>query len=91
MSKVMDIYLKFTITTHQIWSCHVTLALNSENVYFSPNSISNFRKSCQIWGKLAQEQKVTGKKQIEGGKHPPSSAYRVNFPKRNPFSWKLDV
>ena len=40
----------------------------------------NFRKSYQIWGKLAQEQKVTGKKKtIGGGKHtpPPSSAYRV--------------
>ena len=37
--------------------------------YFSPNSILNFRKSYQIWGKLAQEQKVTGKKQIGSGKH----------------------
>ena len=30
----------------------------------------NFRKSYQIWGKLAQEQKVTGKQQIWGWKTP---------------------
>ena len=70
MSKVMGIYVKFTKTTHQIWSCHMVLASNSENFYFSLNSVLNFRKSYQIWGKLAQEQKVTGKKQIGGGKHP---------------------
>ena len=52
----------------KLWSFHVTLASNSEN-YFSPNSVSKFRKSYQISGKLAQKQKVTGKKQIEGGKH----------------------
>ena len=63
----MGIFVKFTETTHQIWSCHVTLASNSENFYFLPNSVLNFRKSYQIWGKLAQEQKVTGKKPIGGG------------------------
>ena len=68
MSKVMGIYVKFTITTHQIWSCHVTLPSNSENFYFSPNFILNFS---QIWGKLAQEQKSYRKRQIGGGKHPP--------------------
>ena len=31
---------------------------------------SNFRKSYQIWGKLAEGQKVTGKKQIGGGPPP---------------------
>ena len=30
LSKVMGIYVKFTKTTHHIWSCHVTLASNSE-------------------------------------------------------------
>ena len=40
----MGIYVKFTMTTQQIWSCHVTLALNSENFYFSPNFVLNFRK-----------------------------------------------
>ena len=71
MLKVMGIYVKFTKMTHQIWSCHVTLASNSENSYFSPDFVLNVKKSYQIWGKLAQEQKVTGKKQIGGGKHLP--------------------
>ena len=63
MSKVMDIYVKFTMTTNQIWSCHGTLPSNSENFYFSPNSVLNFKK-------LAQEQKVTGRKQVGGGNPP---------------------
>ena len=71
MSNVMGIYVKFTITTHQIWSCHVTLASNSENFYFLPNSILNFRKSYQIWGKLAQEQKSYRQKTNWGVKTPP--------------------
>ena len=62
----MGIYVKFYNYTLQIWSCHVTLATNFENFYFSPNSILNFRKSYQVWGKLAQKQKVTGKKQNSG-------------------------
>ena len=66
----MGIYVKFTKTTHQIWSCHVILASNSENFYFSPNFVLNFRKSYQIWKKLAQEQKSYRQKQIGGGKHP---------------------
>ena len=53
----MRIYVKFTKTTHQILSCHVMLASNSENFYFSPNSVLNIRKSYHIWGKFAQEQK----------------------------------
>ena len=78
MSKVIGIYVKFTKTTHQIWSCHVTLASNSENFYFSPASVLNFRKGYQISDKLAQEQKVTGKKQTGEWKTPPvPSAYRV--------------
>ena len=48
MSKVMGIYVKFTKTIHQIWSCHVTLASNSENFYFSPDSVLNFIKSYLI-------------------------------------------
>ena len=83
VSKVMGIYVKFTKTTHQTWSCHVTLASNSKNFYVLANSVLNFRKSYQIWGKLAQEQKVTGKNKLWGGKHPPPpSAYRVKH--RNP-------
>ena len=69
----MGIYVKFTKTTHQIWSCQVTLPK-----VFSPNSVLNFRKSYQIWGKLSQEQKVTGKKQTGSVTPPSPSAYRVN-------------
>ena len=66
----MSICVKFTMTTHQIWSCHVTLPSNSENFYFSPNSISNGKKSYQIWGKLAQEQKSNRQKTNWGGTAP---------------------
>ena len=27
----------FTMTTHQLWSCQMTLAANFENFYFQPN------------------------------------------------------
>ena len=71
MSKVMSIYVKFTKTTHQIWSCHVTLASNSENFYFSPNSILNFREVTKFGGNWLKNKKVRGKKQIGGWKTPP--------------------
>ena len=80
MSKVMGICVKFTMTTHQICSCHVTLASNSANFYFSPNSILNFRKSYQIWEKLAQEQKSYRQKtnwEVD------PSAYRVKVKKKS--------
>ena len=67
MSKVMCIYVKFTMTTHQIWSCHVTLASNSKNFYCSPNSILNFRKVTKFEGNWLKNKKVAGKKQIGGG------------------------
>ena len=62
------------------------LASNSENFYFSPDSILNFRKRYQIWGKLAQEQKSYRPKTNWGmWKHPPPpSAYRVK-PKKIPI------
>ena len=71
----MGIYVKFTMNTHQILSCHVTLASNSENFYFSPNFILNFKKSYQIWGKLVQEQKVSGKNKLGVGNTPPPSVF----------------
>ena len=82
----MGIYVKFTKTTHQIWSCHVTLASNFENFYFSPDSVLKFGKSYQIWGNLAEEQKSYRQKQIGGGKHPHPlpSAYRVKHLIRKP-------
>ena len=70
----MGIYVKFTKTTHQIWSCHVTLASNCEKFYLLPNFMLNFRKCYQIWGKLSQEQKRYRNKTNWGGggceKHP---------------------
>ena len=74
MSKVMGIYVKFTVTTHQIWSCHVTLSSNSENFYLLPNSILNFSKSYHIWENWQKNKKVTGKK-------PVGCWYRVKRPK----------
>ena len=38
MSNVMGNCVKFTKTTHKKWSCHVMLASNPEDFYFSPNS-----------------------------------------------------
>ena len=67
----MGIYVEFTKTTYQIWSCHVTLASNSENFYFSPNSVLHVRESYQIWGKLAQEQKSYRQNTNWGWKTPP--------------------
>ena len=46
-----------------------------------PNSVLNFGKSYQIWGKLAQEQKRYRQKQFGGG-NPPPSAYRVKLIER---------
>ena len=60
----MGIYVKFTKTAHQIWSCHVTLASNSENFYLSPNFASNFRKITKFGENWLKNKKVTGKKQI---------------------------
>ena len=59
MSNVMGIYVKFTKTTHQIWSCHVTLASNSENFYFSLNSVLNFRKVTKFGGNWLKNKNVT--------------------------------
>ena len=71
MSKGIGIYVKFTITTHQIWSCQVTLASNSENFYVSPNSMLNFRKGTKFGGNWLKNKEVTGKKEIGGWKTPP--------------------
>ena len=66
----MGIYVKFTMTTHQIWSCHVTLASNSEKFYFSPNSILKFRKSFQILGEIgSRTKKIQAKNKLGDGKH----------------------
>ena len=81
MSNVMGIYVEFTKTTHQIWSCQVTLASNSENFYFSPNSVLNFRKNYQIWGEIDSGTKSYRQKTNWGVENtPPPSAYRVKLP-----------
>ena len=75
----MGIFVKFTKTTHQIWSCHVALASNSENFYFSPDFVLNFRKRYQIWVNWPKNKKVTSKKTSWGWKTPPST-YSVKVP-----------
>ena len=71
MSNVMGIYVKFTITTDQIWSCHVTLASNSGNFYFSPNSMLNFRKNLSNMGEIgSRTKKLQAENRLGGGKNP---------------------
>ena len=55
--------VRFTMTTHKIWSCHVTLATKFENFYFSTNFILIFRKVTKFGGNRLENKKVTGKKQ----------------------------
>ena len=54
----MGIYVEFTKTIHQIWSCHLNLASNSENFYFLPYYVLNFRKSYQISGEIGSKTKT---------------------------------
>ena len=49
----------------------MTLASNSENVYFLPNSILNFRKVTKFGGNWLKNKNVTGRKQIGRWKTPP--------------------
>ena len=86
----MGIYVKFTQTTHQIWSCHVTQASDLENFYFLPNSILNFRKVTKFGGNWLKNKKVTGKKQVGGWKDPPPTAYRVNRPVQRIYPLEID-
>ena len=51
----------------KIWSCHVILSSNSENFYFSPNSVLNFRKVTKFCENGLKNKKVTSKKQSGGG------------------------
>ena len=62
----MGIHVKFTKTTHQIWSCYVTLASNSENFSFLPDSVLNFRKVTKFGVNWLKNKKGTGKKQTGG-------------------------
>ena len=72
----------FTMTTHQIWSCHVILATHFENYYVAPNSILNFRKVTKVGGNWLKNKKVTGKKHNSEWNPPPPplpSAYKVKM------------
>ena len=75
----MGIFVKLAMATHQIWSCHVTLASHSENFYFLPNSMLTFRKSYKILGKIGSRTKTLQAKKQKLGWKTPSNAYRVKF------------
>ena len=67
----------FAMTTHQIWSCHVTLATNFKKIYFFPNSVLNFRKVTKFGGNWLKNKKVTDKKQNSGWKTPLLQCWKV--------------
>ena len=72
----MGIYVKFTKTTHQISSCHVSLASNSENFYFSPILYQILGKVTKVGGNWLKNKKLQAENKLGDGKHTPS-AYRV--------------
>ena len=59
----------FTMTTHQIWLCHVTLTANFKIFYFYPNYILHYMLGKVTKFKLnwLKNNKVTDKKQNSGG------------------------
>ena len=65
----------FTMVTHQIWSCHVTLAAKLQKIYFSLILYYILGKVTKLGGNWLKNKKVTGKKQNLGWN--PPSAYRV--------------
>ena len=65
----MGIYVKCTKTAHQIWSCHVTPASKSENFYFLPNSILNFK--LPNVGQIGSRTKMLQAKNELGVERPP--------------------
>ena len=71
MSKVIDIYVKFTKTTHQIWSCHVTLASNSENFIFRQILYKSLGKVTKFGENWLKNKKLQAKNKLGGGNHHP--------------------
>ena len=67
----MGIYVKFTKTTHQIWSYHVTLTSNCEKVCFRLILYYILGKGTKFGGNWIKNKKVTGEKHIGGWKTPP--------------------
>ena len=57
------------------------VASNSEDFYFSPNFVSTFRKSYQIWRNWPKNKKLQAKAKLGDGKQPspppPPRAYGV--------------
>ena len=74
----MGIYVKFTTTTHQIWSCQVTLPSDSENVIFRFILYQIFGNVTRFGGNWLKNKKVTGKNKL-GVENTPS-AYRAKEP-----------
>ena len=62
----MGIYVKFTKTTHQIWSCHVTLPSNSENFYFRLILYQILGKVTKSEGNWLKNKKLQAKKKTFG-------------------------
>ena len=87
----MGIYVKFTMITHQIWSCHVTLASNSENFHFFAWFYIKFYETLPNLGefgsitKTLQAKIKLGVVTIDGGNPPvlrvkgPLSTYLIYF------------
>ena len=63
----MGIYVKFDMSTHQIWSCHVTQIFNFENFQLWANSALKVTKF-PVESILLQ--KLSAKNFTRDGKHP---------------------
>ena len=61
----------FTMATHQIWSCHVTLATSFENISFSFNSIFTSGKVTKFGGNWLKNKTLQAKNKTRSGRHPP--------------------
>ena len=57
------IFCEFEPLCQRLWVFIVKFT-KTETFYFSPDFVLNFRKCYQIWGKLAEEQKIYKQKQI---------------------------
>ena len=71
MSKVVGIFVKFwhffTMSAHQICSCHVTQETNFEKFLCFPNSAFNIRKSSKFLAEKPSTSEVISQKPHWGG------------------------
>ena len=58
----------FTMTTHQLWSCHITLAANFENFYLQPNFAFMLGKVTNFGENWLKNKKINGKMKNAGWK-----------------------